>query len=406
MAKHQTDLQVALVERAPGVVCATLFGGMELPKHTPFSVYKHRKHELYAVHGESETLDYNGVADAGTPTDTYLAVYDPSAKSVVLQRAVVVAATVTAKSKRVLHGPKVRALGSRHMDQRNALGEAFGTKKARKAIADLERNRVDASKLVDAELDIVDAVKLSTAALPTREAMTAQAEEQRPGPECNPSATRVEDVYHIDGIIPPQERALIRVGPILAETDAEARAKMLPYAGSKLLTTRLAGIVQEEQRPRLEVLYYALFLFGVYVHRRARLKLELLERLGNPPEVLVDGALERFALSRGGAVGRSKDRGFVIDPQGEDRLLSHLLCLVWHLDGFRAEVAPLAQELSLKPLRLVGLFRTLGATIKSASGAEAEAFGISKAAAAGYKIASLKVPFKMPEMSRKRMRAR
>lgn len=72
-----------------------------------------------------------------------------------------------------------------------------------------------------------------------------------------------------------------------------------------------------------------------------------------------------------------------------------------HLDNFIVEVPPLAQQLNLKPSRLVNLFKILGATVKGATVSQAEAFGIPKSSAATYKIATLRVPFKLPEMTRR-----
>ena len=142
-------------------------------------------------------------------------------------------------------------------------------------------------------------------------------------------------------------------------------------------------------------------LLGVYSNRRVSNKVKLLERLNSPPETLIDGVLDKFTLARPGQFGRSKDRSFFIDPQHEDKLLCYILTIIMHLDNFIVEVSPLAQELNTKPSKIVALFRVLGAIVKGATVAQADAFGIAKSAANTYKIATFKVPFKLPEMVRR-----
>lgn len=152
---------------------------------------------------------------------------------------------------------------------------------------------------------------------------------------------------------------------------------------------------------KLQLLYYLSLLLGVYENRRVSNKDKLLERLNSPPELLIDGILDRFTIARGGHFGKSKNRSYFIDPQNEDKLLCFILTIVMHLDNFLVEISPLAQELGIKPSRIVNLFRILGAIVKGATVSQAEAFGIPKSAAATYKIASLKVPFKLPELTRR-----
>ncbi|ODQ80421.1 hypothetical protein BABINDRAFT_161364 [Babjeviella inositovora NRRL Y-12698] len=374
---------------------------MSIPESTDFQLYKHKSAAEFALHGENETLEYNGETASDDTNNYVVAMYDPVNKSVELYQTPMLLAKVTAKAKRFSTKPAIQQKNVRMMVQRNALGEAFGTKKAKKAITDQERNRVDAEKLSNVELDIVDAVKSSTLELPSRKELAQNVSNERPVPPCNADATNVEDVYAVESIIPAHEWEFLRVSPILKEKDAKKRAEMLPFATSAFVNAHLPAILSSSQTTKLQLLYYTSLLMGVYENRRTSNKDNLSEKLNNPPDVLVDGILDRFAIARPGAFGRSKDRGFVIDPQHEDKLLCYILCLVLHIDSFMVEISPLAQELSLKPSKLVNLFKTLGCGVKSATVAQADAYGIPKSAASTYKIASLRVPFKVPEMTRK-----
>ena len=402
-----TEIKVTSLTEEPVSIIGSFFNGLSVPSKTEFDLYKHKKSDKFTLHGENDTLDYNGETLEDEENDYILALYDPIQKSVDLFKSPFVSAKVTARSKRVYDGPKVKQAGVRNVTQRNALGEAFGTKKAKAAITNLEKNRIDSEKLQDIEMDIVDHVQESTQDLPTRENMATNVINDRPTPVADVDARNVEDIYPTYNIIPEKEWNFLRVGSIFSETDETARLELLPYSNSTFVAKHLPQIVASENTEKLQLLSYASLLFGVYENRRVKDKTTLMTRLQNKPsEILVDGILERFAISRASQFGKSKDRSFLIDPHHEDKLLCYLLAIILHINNFMVELPPLANELNMKPTRLVGLFKALGANIKSATVAQAEAFGIPKNIASNYKIASLKVPFKLPEMTRRGKRTR
>ncbi|KAG7664706.1 RPA49 [[Candida] subhashii] len=402
-----SNIRVSGISEEPVALIGSFFNGMSVPPSTEFDLYKHKKNDTFILHGENDTLDYNGESVKNSENDYIVGVYDPIHKSVELYKAPFLSAKVTAKRHRVYKGPAIKQAGVRNVTQRNALGEAFGTKKAKAAISSLERNRIDADKLQDLEMDIIDSVTESTQDLPSREKMAQEVVHDRPTPLANVDAKSVEDVYPIFNIIPKKEWAYLRVNSLLTETDEKKQLEMLPYSKSQYIKKHLPTIIQQNNTEKLQLLYYASLLFGVYENRRVKDKQSLMTRLQNKAsEVLVDGILERFAISRASQFGKSKDRSFSIDPQNEDKLLCYLLTIILHIDNFVVELPPLANELNMKPTRLVGLFKALGAIIKSATVGEAEAFGIPKSAAGTYKIATLRVPFKLPEMTRRGKRSR
>ncbi|CCH42172.1 DNA-directed RNA polymerase I subunit RPA49 [Wickerhamomyces ciferrii] len=396
------ELRVSSYTKQPQVAVGSFFNGFTASEDTEFELYqkKHTEDE-FIFHGENERLDYSGATLEEDSSGYAVAVYDPVSKSVDLYQAPVLLGSVSSKAHRKLKGPAVKQNNVRMNIQRNALGEAFGTKKAKKAISDLERNRIDSDKLADVEADIVDTVKASTTSLPTRDQLTETVLNDRPTPACDVDATNVEDIYPVYNIIPKRELTFIRVGSILNEEDIKKKVELLPYQNSPYITSQLSSINNESQTQKLQLIYYASLLIGVYQNRRISNKENLSTALNTPPDLLIDGILERFTILRPGQFGRSKDRGYTIDPHHEDKLLCYLLATILHINNFIVEISPLAQELSLKPSRLVGLFKALGCIVKSATVAEAEAFGIPKSIAASYKIASLKVPFKLPQMTRR-----
>ncbi|SGZ57022.1 CIC11C00000004964 [Sungouiella intermedia] len=402
-SSRTTEIRVAACSEEPSVVVGSFFNGMLVPEKSNFDLFQHKhKKDSYFLHGENSTLEYNGYTGEDENNDYIVALYDPAHKSVELYKAPMVYGKVTSIDSRVHKGPKVKSRGLHNFVQRTALGEAFGTKKAKAAIVNLEKNRIDADKLQDMELDIVDNVKELTLDLPTRQQLQDAGSVDRPVPPVNENATNVEDVYALHSIIPKKEWASIRINSIFDEETEEKRLEMLPYSKSAFVAKNLAKFVPLHNESKVQMLFYASLLFGVYANRRVRNKNALMERLGNKPsEVLVDGILERFAVSRTSDFGKTKDRSFIIDPYHEDKLLCYLLALLFHIEGFTLEILPLANELNMKPTRLVTLLRTMGAIIKPIGVGMAEAIGLSKKEAATYKVAVLKVPFKLPEMVRR-----
>ncbi|CAH2351241.1 DNA-directed RNA polymerase I subunit Rpa49p [[Candida] railenensis] len=402
-----TEIRVAGVNEKQSCVVGSFFNGLQIPSSTEFDLYQHKKRTGdFILHGENDKLIYEGEDQNGSASsnnDYIVAVYDPINKSVDLFKSPYVNGKVISRAKRTYKGPAVKQVGTRNVDQRNALGEAFGTKKAKSAIANVEKNRIDADKLQDVESDIIDSLAKTTQALPTRQEIDTGITQDRPTPVANVDATNVEDIYPIHNIIPKREWSFLRVGPILeASGDDSVKLELLPYGKSNYVQQHLNKIISTGSTEKLQLLYYASLLFGVYEHRRVKDKESLLTRLENKPsEILIDGVLERFTIARTTQYGKSKDRSFIIDPNHEDKLLCYLLAIIFHLDNFMVELSPLANELNMKPTRLVSLMKALGAVVKSSTVAQAEAFGIPKAAASTYKVATLKVPFKLPEMSRR-----
>lgn len=402
---EKRSIAIDSYQEDPSVVVSNFFKGVRVPKDTEFQLYKKRKQDQFVLHGENERLEYDGETDElTTKTNQYVVgLYDKQSGKINLYRAPVVTSKIVSKFSKNLKAPEIKSKGdTRYGAMRNALGEAFGTKKAKKAIADLERNRVDSDKLTDVAIDIVDSVKTASKDLPTRaELQENVSASNRPTPVANLDATDVEQIYPVENIIPKKELQFIRVGPILKEKDQEKKLELFPYTSSKYVAKKLETLTQASQMEKLQLLYYLSLLLGVYENRRVSNKDKLLERLNSPPELLIDGILDRFTIARGGHFGKSKNRSYFIDPQNEDKLLCFILTIVMHLDNFLVEISPLAQELGIKPSRIVNLFRILGAIVKGATVSQAEAFGIPKSAAATYKIASLKVPFKLPELTRR-----
>lgn len=397
-----SEVSVSDVHDGPSAVIGSFFKGFRAPRDTKFQLYRKKaSKEDFLLHGENDRLEYQGETDSTENAKScVVGVYDPAKNSIELYKAPILVSKVLPKSTKDLVGPTIKNPEVSGAVLRNALGEAFGTKKAKKAIADMERNRIDSDKLVGSALDIVDTVRAASKALPSREEMRETVSNDRPAPVANVDATDVELIYPIENIIPKYEMSFIRVSHILKETELDKKLESFPFV-SKYITKKVTLFTKPSQTIKLQLLYYLSLLLGVYHNRRIHNKVKLMEKLNSPPETLVDGILDRFAVLKTGQFGRGKDRSYLIDPYHEDMLLCYMFTIILHLDNFIVEIPPLAQELGLKPSRVVSLFRTLGAIVKGATVSQAEAIGIPKSSAPTYKIATLKVPFKLPEMARR-----
>ncbi|KAI5954064.1 RPA49 [Candida margitis] len=404
-------IKVSSYTDEPVAAVGSFFNGLSIPSSTEFDIYKNKKTNNYILHGETDHLEYNGDSVTNQDLNDYVvAMYDPNTKSVELFKAPYFQTKVTSKQYKVYKGPSVRSTGVKNVTQRNALGEAFGTKKAKQAITNLEKNRIDADKLQDMEMDIIDSVQESITASnnsgsnmgsTSKNSTGPQADDfsNSPIPKPNVDATNVEYIYPIKSIIPAKDWNYIRVQSILTDSDPISHFPSSP----EFIKQQLPTIIDQGNLEKLQILYYTSLLFAIYENRRVSSKDQLMTKLNNTPsEALIDTILQNFTIARTSKFGKSKDRSFTIDPHNEDKLLCYLIILILHLSNFSVALNPLARDLKLKPTKLVALFRAVGAIIKSATVGEAEALGIPKSSVGTYKIAHLKVPFKMPELTRRR----
>ncbi|KAK7206060.1 DNA-directed RNA polymerase I subunit A49 [Myxozyma melibiosi] len=379
-----------------------LFPGVNVPEQTTFEAYQH-KDTKYLIHGETERMEFDGT---NSPEEDlyYVGIYDPATESVELVHAPVVTAARTIKAQKKKTIVDKKQVDVQNRIQRNALGEAFGTKKAKRAIDDLARNQIDADKLESFTESIVDNIKASTSTLPSADELAKQESEDRPIPPCKEDASAVEEIYPlIGGLLQADEFKAIRMPvSLLREKSAEKRVENFPVKSSNYINTRVGRIQNEAQVEKLKLLYYAALLIGFYENRRTNNKRMLLAKLNHPPEILVDGLIRRFGESKAGRVGKDLEHAFTVTPKNEDKLLCYLFATCLRIDEYTVEVPLLASELSIRPLKVQELFKALGCKIKPCTAGQKEALGLSSAEAANYKMASLALPFKLPEIARRK----
>ncbi|KAJ8102136.1 RNA polymerase I associated factor, A49-like protein [Lipomyces tetrasporus] len=401
-SQHTLDSVQVKVESSVTPVLAT-FPGVSVPEDTKFQAYSGPKGH-YVIHGETERMEYDGQNDPDEDL-YYVGVYDPATRTVELMHTPVMTTTRTIKAYKKKAIAAVKQANVQNRVQRNALGEAFGTKKAKRVISDLERNKIEAEKLETYADSIVDNIKTATENLPSADALREQQSEERPIPPCDEGADDLNNIYPLYGLVSKEEFVAIRVGAIFREKDEKKRAALLPFKNSEYINSRVARINNENEMQRLKLLYYASLLMGLYNNRRMSNKRALLQKLNHPAEILVTGLIQKFTDSKVGKVGREKDASFTITPKMEDKLLCYLFVTCLRIDEYSVETPLLAAELSLRPTRVQDLFKALGCKIRPCTSAQKEALGLTNAEAANYKLATLSLPFKLPDLVRRRRTA-
>ena len=146
------------------------------------------------------------------------------------------------------------------LQQRNALGETFGTKKAQKAIRAAERNKVDVSAMEGVTEHIQESIAVNTKSLPTNgrclfshcffrltheypsEEAEIIADSNRHIPPHDLNAQSPEDLYKLFDIIPEAEFNALSVNEIIAAKTLENRIGLLPHKRSEWIRQRMASI--------------------------------------------------------------------------------------------------------------------------------------------------------------------
>ncbi|GMM49420.1 DNA-directed RNA polymerase I subunit [Starmerella bacillaris] len=303
----------------------------------------------------------------------------------------------------------IKQSGVENWQQRTNLGEAFGTKKAKTAINDVSRNRIDADMLEGFEDAIVDNVSSNIDISKTQSSSKdnkGAGDIMRPIPPFDLETHELHLVYNLSSIVPDEEWDALTplVDDIINADSQDSRIQLLPYGESDFVNERVAFVINEGVNviEKLQVLVYISFLMAVYKQRRCNNRRQLVEKINNIPNILFDGVCNRFTVPRAGRVGTSKDRSFVFDPFHTDKLLCYMFALMLHSNNFMCDVTPLSHELSVPGQRTANLFRNLGCMVRVASKEEAKVRELTPQQASSYRIATLQAPLVLPDMVRRK----
>lgn len=283
-------------------------------------------------------------------------------------------------------------------DLRNDLGQTFGTKKSKKAIASLTENAISkprtAADLANTEPVKHDAVTAAmlrnmaevTAGMASNDDLQKVVDESKPRPRANLEAENPKDVYTIDELVGAE---IMKVIPVKEWQDA-VKAKEQIITSSKFVSDRIQLASSSVQK--LKVLRYLLAIlefFGATVPRRGVRALpkkdELRKAMSDIPEAVAGNIQRKFS-----------DHGMMSKFQA-DLLITNVCALALIVDNFEVDIYDLREDLKLEARQMQTYFSEIGARIMAANEGEKKRLGLDKAAAMQHKFARLRLPLEFPK---------
>lgn len=290
--------------------------------------------------------------------------------------------------------------------QRADLGQQFGTKKAKKIIADRTVNAIvhnDPGKAGSKAQDLI-LESMSQSALPnlTGDEQIESELASKPIPKPNLAAKEVKDIYPFDTLIPPDHATLIN---IKEWQEAGKDDKEIGFQ-HRYPARRVGPLAKRDEILRLKALRYLTLLLEFHATltqagrdgKKVPKKDQLAKKLASWPQQLVDKVRIRFS-----------------NPQNElsgwhvQNLRTHACALSLYVDGWTTDTSDLRDALRVENKDVTKYFRELGCKVAGPTEAEAknvnEWFGVkpmSKEVARSVRIARLKLPLDFPKASRGR----
>lgn len=257
-------------------------------------------------------------------------------------------------------------------DQRTELGQAFGTKKAKKALEAVTLNAIAPRKapgdatadLNTSEMALMASLKNVATSVPTQQDLQAAVDANKPVPKGNYDADEIQDVYKPEELIGRDILELIQVSDWAQAVEKNEDVKLK----SRFVASRLLRIGSGENSvARLRLLRYAYFLQLFYLTarkgkdkgtREIQKKDKLAEELAPAPPPVIESIRRRFS-----------DKG-IIRKQHVDLLITHLCAFASILDNFETNMWDLKEDLKLEQKEMSQYFMEIGARIAKRKGEE------------------------------------
>lgn len=279
-------------------------------------------------------------------------------------------------------------------EQRNILGQTFGTKKARKAIASITENAISPSlsmrntggppQMNSATAAILSNVAEATKDMKGREDLSKAADEVKPRPKANVHATKIQDIYTVESLIGLE---ILKAVPV-KEWQIKAKAQEEIFVRSKFVANRIQVCANNVEK--LKILRFMLMLLEIYgkskKSREGRIvpkKEDLRVIIGDIPEVVLAAAKKKFT-----------ENG-LINKYHSDLLITHLCTLSLLIDDFQTDTYDLREDLQLDLVQISKYFSEVGVKSHVLGANDVARYG--KAAASQRRIAKLKLPLTFPK---------
>ncbi|KAG6811740.1 hypothetical protein H0H92_006005 [Tricholoma furcatifolium] len=397
------------------------YPALQAPLSTPFSCYANKKAKSEAAKAEStkeedilvvgETEDVEFISNEGETKQVansgcryVIAVHNKRTSTLSILPAAKTPHVLTRTVKALKALPALAMSQQEYREARNALGETFGTKKAKASIRAQERNRVDVSAMEGVMSHLQQGIDKGAAGLLTTEAAKEETDKNRLIPPFDASAVDPEDSYPLHNIIPEAEWKALSITAFDQAADQQQRKDLLAFKWSQWLNRHInaahADVDSPKRRRRnLKILLYisAMLAFRRALDRQKSLsKDELHDKLSAVPGIVVDGLISRFTeISRGSTNHTST-------PTTETKLLTFMFALCLKIDNFASDTAQIAHDLNKPVADTNALFKSLGCKIGLLSDRERVQLGLSdKDATAKRAILHAPIVFPKPRLRRK-----
>jgi DNA-directed RNA polymerase I subunit RPA49 len=370
-------------------------------------------HSLLLHSTSHARLDFTAQQQSNQDVAHYVAVYDPQTSSLQVLPAhpVTLRTTLRAEAQEVAAQKAARS----YTQQREDLGQAFGTKKAKKALAskvenaittNADRNRVG-GKLDNVESAVMDSVKEASDAMPAKQAQQEEILASKPIPKPNLNATEAENVYPIGMLIPATDMRNLTV-----KEWQDANGEDLKLS-SRFVAHRVNPIAVRDDVQRLKALKYLMLLleFNLALKpagkagKKVPQKDQLRSKLEDWPETLIESVRRRFSDNN------------ELNKWHMDNLITHMAAISLFIDGYKTDTHDLREDLRLEnkqyvltsnylyPIMLTKVYRMsqyfmeLGCKVNNPTEKEQADFKIpNKAVAAQRRVAKLKIPLDFPKV--------
>ncbi|TLS22767.1 uncharacterized protein PpBr36_05968 [Pyricularia pennisetigena] len=274
-----------------------------------------------------------------------------------------------------------------NMDMRTDLGQAFGTKKAKKALVSRVENAITAANNASSrdsgagEAALMASIKSAAANMPTRDELQAAVNGAKPVPKGNYDATEIQDVYDPDQIIGSDVLNAIPVRDWQTANKNDENVQL----SSRYVANRLRRVGEHtESLKRLRILRYLYFLMtfikiakpGKNGVRKLPPRDKLREALSPAPDVVLDSLRHKFA------------DGTQMRKIHADLIMTTCCVLASIIDSFEVDTFDLREDLQLEQKQLNSYFAEIGARMKQVVNGDKKAT-----------IAKLALPLQFPKVS-------
>ncbi|KAI0128461.1 RNA polymerase I associated factor, A49-like protein [Xylariales sp. AK1849] len=345
------------------------------------------------------TLDYTAKEDGLSGREAhlkhYIGVFDPKTGQLSVMEAKKMAVRGLVRAQRppeesVAEWPVSKTM----LELRNDLGEAFGTKKARKAIAAITENAIaPEAAITDAggnprKLDasaqaMMESIQETTQGMATIEELQASVDQAKPVPPGNFDATEIHDVYKPEQLIGTD---ILNSIPVKQWQDAVKKnvGLSLPH---QFISANMHPIASgPDAVKRLRILRYMNYL--IIFHKNTRSGKErgvlripqrdkLIALMENAPTPVVEDIRRKFSVN--GEIRKFQ----------KDLLMTYCCAIAAILSNFEFDTSTLRYDLGLDEKQFAQYFREIGGKISNPVG---------KVKGTKMQLARLALPLEFPKV--------